>query len=64
MISLDHATEAVSAQVDPDQVLLLDTNFTNNSYARQPEGPGAATKWAAKWMVWLQDQLITWAFFV
>ena len=24
----------------------------------------AATKWAAKWMVWLQDQLLTWAFFV
>ena len=24
----------------------------------------AATKWAATWMVWLQDQLLTWAFFV
>ena len=64
LISLEHATEAVSAQVDPDQVLLLDTNFTNNSYAREPQGPRAATKWAAKWMVWLQDQLLTWAFFI
>ncbi len=36
LISLEHATEAVSAQVDPDQVLLLDTNFTNNSYAIAP----------------------------
>jgi hypothetical protein len=64
LISMDHGTEAVSAQVDPDQVLLLDTNFTNNSYAVQPRGPRAATKWAAKWVVWLQDQLLTWAFFV
>jgi len=24
----------------------------------------AATKWASKWMVWLEDQLLTWAFFV
>ncbi len=64
LITMDHATAAVSAQVDPDQVLLLDTNFTNNSYTTEPHGPAAATKWAAKWMVWLQDQLLTWAFFV
>jgi hypothetical protein len=63
-ISVDHASEAVSAQVDPDQILLLDTNFTNNSYTTHPQGPRAATKWAAKWMVWLEDQLLTWAFFV
>src|SRR5205823_6005918 len=49
LISLEHATEAVSAQVDPDQVLLLDTNFTNNSFTTEPQGPRAATKWAAKW---------------
>jgi hypothetical protein len=64
LISVDHPTEAVSAQVDPDQILLLDTNFTNNSYTTEPQGPRAATKWAATWMVWLQDQLLTWAFFI
>jgi hypothetical protein len=63
LISIDHATKALSAQVDPDQILLLDTNFTNNSYTTEPQGPRAATKWAAKWMVWLEDQLLTWAFF-
>jgi hypothetical protein len=61
LVALDHPTEAVSAQVDPDRVLLLDTNFTNNSYAVDANGPRAATKWAAKWMVWLEDQLLTWA---
>lgn len=64
LISVDHATAAVSAQVDPDQILLLDTNFTNNSYTAEPQGPRAATKWATTWMVWLQDQLLTWTFFV
>jgi hypothetical protein len=64
LISVNRATEAVSAEVDPDQVLLLDTNFTNNSYAIKPQGPRAATKWAAKWMVWVEDQLLTWAFVI
>ena len=64
LISVDHATKGVSAQVDPDQILLLDMNFTNNSYTTEPQGLRAATKWAATWMVWLQDQLLTWMFFV
>ena len=63
-VALTHTSRAVSAQVDPEQVLLLDTNFTNNSFTTEPQRGGAALKWAATWMVWLQDQLLTWAFFV
>ncbi len=63
-VTVEHASRAVAAQVDPDQVLLLDTSFTNNSFTTEPRGGWAATKWAATWMVWLQDQLLTWAFFV
>jgi hypothetical protein len=63
-ITLEHASRVVSAQVDPDQILVLDTNFTNNSFTTEPAGPRAATKWAATWLVWLQDQLLVWAFFV
>jgi hypothetical protein len=63
-VTLKHATRALSAQVDPDQVLLLDTNLTNNSYTTEPQGAKAATRWAATWMVWLQDQLLTWAFLI
>ena len=63
-VTLDHASRAVSAQVDPDQMLLLDVSFTNNSFSTESFGSRAATKWAATWMVWLQDQLMTWAFFV
>ena len=50
---------AVSAVVDPDQVLLLDMNFTNNSRTLEPKTAQAARKWTLKWMVWLQDALLT-----
>ena len=62
--SYDRPARAVSAQVDPERVLLLDTNFTNNSFTTEPSSGRAAAKWAATWLVWLQDQLLTWAFFV
>lgn len=63
LFTYDRPVRAVSAQVDPDRVLLLDVNYTNNSRTLQPHGGDAATKWALKWMVWLQDSLLTWAFF-
>jgi len=63
-VTLRHASRVLSAQVDPDQILVLDTNFTNNSFTTEPASGRAASKWAATWMVWLQDQLLTWAFFV
>ena len=64
MLTFDRKVKAISAQVDPERVLLLDTNFTNNSRALEPSTDAASTKWALKWMVWLQDLLMTYAFFV
>ena len=63
-ITFEHASRVLSAQVDPDQVLVLDTNFTNNSFTTEPASGRAATRWAAIWLVWLQDQLLTWAFLI
>jgi hypothetical protein len=62
MFTYDRGVEAVSAQVDPDRVLLLDVDYTNNSRTREPLGGAAASKWMLKWMVWLQDLLLTAAF--
>jgi hypothetical protein len=62
--TFDRPARAVSVQVDPERVLLLDTNFTNNSQALEPVGAQAATKWSLRWMVWLQDLLMTCAFLV
>jgi hypothetical protein len=57
-------SRAVSVQIDPERVLLLDVNYTNNSRSLEPLGPAAAAKWSLAWMVWLQDALLQWAFFV
>jgi hypothetical protein len=58
----DTASRAVSAMVDPDEILRLDVNRTNNSVTLTPEGERAATKWALPWLVWLQDRLLTFSF--
>ena len=55
---------AVTAEVDPEEVLLLDISRTNNSRTLKPQGDAAAAKWSLKWMVWLQDQLLSWGFFL
>jgi hypothetical protein len=51
----------VSAQVDPNRVLLLDVDYTNNSRTLAPKGHAAAATWSMAWMVWLQDCLLSWA---
>jgi hypothetical protein len=62
--SFDKRSKAVSVQVDPERMLLLDTNYTNNSKTLKPQAEEAATKWSLRWMVWLQDLLMDAAFFV
>jgi hypothetical protein len=57
----DRPGKAVSAQVDPNRVLLLDVDYTNNSKTLEPRGAAASAKWSMAWMVWLQDCLLSWA---
>jgi hypothetical protein len=52
------------AQVDPERVLLLDVNYTNNSATLSPRAGRAATKWSLAWLIWLQDHLLTYGFFL
>jgi hypothetical protein len=64
LYTFDRTSEALSAEIDPNRVLLLDINYTNNSRALAPKSGEAATKWSMKWMVWLQDLLLSYAMFV
>ena len=57
-------TKATRALVDPDRVLLLDTNVTNNGRTLAPMAQHAATTWTLTWLVWLQDVLLTYGFFL
>ena len=64
MYTYERPTRAVQTQVDPERKLLLDVDYTNNSRTLSPQSEEAASKWSLKWMVWLQDLMMTWAFFV
>jgi hypothetical protein len=61
---VEHASPARYAQVDPERVLLLDADYTNNSASAQPRAREAARKWSLTWLVWLQDHLLTYGFFI
>jgi hypothetical protein len=55
---------AVSAEVDPDRVLLLDMNRSNNGRTLDPgSARTAAVRWAARWMIWMEDALLTYVSF-
>jgi aminopeptidase N len=64
VFTYERRSQALSVQVDPQRVLLLDVNYTNNSATLEPRAGEAALKWALKWLVWLQQLLLTYAFFV
>ena len=50
-------------RVDPDRQLVLDINATNNGWLRDAPAGSAATKWASKWMVYVQATLEAFATF-
>jgi hypothetical protein len=60
----ERSSQAVSVQVDPERRLLLDVNYTNNSATLEPRRDDASLKWSLKWLAWLQDLMLTYAFFV
>jgi len=61
LYTYERPARARSAQIDPDRVLLLDVNVTNNSITLEPKTDAASRKGELTWMVWLQDCLLTWA---
>jgi hypothetical protein len=55
-------SQVVRVEVDPDRILMLDLNYTNNSWSAMPMGPAAARKWSWRWMAWLQEVMLTYGF--
>ncbi len=60
----ERPSPAISGVVDPDHVLLLDVDLTNNSETRRPQAAKAARQWAGRWWIWLQDFALTYGFFL
>ncbi len=52
---------AESAIVDPDQRMVLDVHRTNNSRSISARGGPAATRWAARWLLWLEHALLSYS---
>jgi hypothetical protein len=63
VFTYERAAEGLSVEVDPERVLLLDVNVTNNSATLAPRAREASLKWSLTWLVWLQELLLTYAFF-
>jgi hypothetical protein len=57
------AARVSTVEVDPNRVLLLDVNYTNNSWTARPHAAAAARKWSLRWLTWLEELLITDSFF-
>ncbi|HET9371244.1 MAG TPA: M1 family metallopeptidase, partial [Vicinamibacterales bacterium] len=57
-------TAVTAVDVDPDRVLMLDVNATNNSWTSAPAARLAARRWSLRWLTWLEELLLTHAFFV
>jgi aminopeptidase N len=64
MYVYDRPSQALSVQVDPNRVLMLDVNYTNNSQTLESRTSEASLKWSLRWMAWLQDLMLTYSFFV
>ena len=64
LFEIEKPSRASFAEVDPGHVLLLDANTTNNSSTLTPNAPRAARKWSLTWLIWLQDHLLTYGFFI
>ena len=64
LLTEDYPAKLDYAVIDPDVVLALDLYPSNNSLEADPEPGLPAWKWAARWTVWLEDFLSTFAFFV
>ncbi|HSC25843.1 MAG TPA: M1 family metallopeptidase [Vicinamibacterales bacterium] len=64
LFEVDRPSRARSVEVDPDRMLLLDVDYTNNSMSLRPRAAEAARKWSLAWLIWLQDQLLTYGFFI
>ena len=57
----DSSVRARSVEVDPNHVLMLDVNYTNNSRTLDSRAGEASLKWSLTWLTWLQDLLVTYA---
>jgi hypothetical protein len=55
--------EATTAHLDPERVIALDQNALNNAVAKPAATNVPVRKWMARWVVWMQNTILTYGFF-
>lgn len=55
--------EATAAHLDPDRVIALDQNALNNAMVKPAATNVPVRKWMARWIVWMQNTILTYGFF-
>ncbi len=63
-VVVERPSRLLHAIVDPNRELLLDLRYSNNSMTLKPTAGFPAKKWASKWMIWLQDALASFEYFM
>lgn len=58
-VSYSSSTPAVSASVDPDAVVLVDSDRSNNTFAVSTPFSRLAVRATLNWLIWLQDLVLT-----
>jgi hypothetical protein len=61
--SYRRAARVQTVEVDPDRVLRFESNRTNDTWTRRPNGARAAWKWTLHWLTWMEQVLVTYAAF-
>jgi hypothetical protein len=61
-LEFESAAPAIGAELDPDRVWLLDRNPLNNSRVPPRDTNVPIAKWLARWIMWLQDAVLTQTF--
>ncbi|MEE8411125.1 MAG: M1 family aminopeptidase, partial [Acidobacteriota bacterium] len=64
IFSEEHGSKLSYVVVDPEGVLALDIHPNNNSRFLEATSKKGAVKWASFWMVWVQDLMSSWAFYI
>ena len=54
---------AQSAHLDPERILVLDANYLNNQIVAPSATNAPVRKWMARWMVWVQNTILSYGFF-
>jgi hypothetical protein len=61
VFEFESPSPAVEAYLDPERKLLLDEDYLDNRRLAKPSHNIDVAKWTARWVMWLQNAMLTYA---